>query len=404
MLISPSKISFKPILLQSKPLSNLPKLKTLNKDTVSFGYIDAPEPPKDLQLYRCIGESELNALLEGKTMEHSKYATSDPKGWQANDWHNGFNSRKGKIYYITFKTGSENIDIRDRRDSLEDTRYGVGAYNLDNIQNIRKGHNAHGELVWAEDFENAKKSDKENKLKEIERLRNDLKELLYCKPRCNSEIEKICDELGSYANEFPEIIDGLKPLLKNDNQCLNMLLGVISDADRPEDWQFVQNELQNFSDNGIRVDNIYLVDYIKKHASDEDVPIFLDIAKNDPNARGFIGNILKKIATQKSHSMIKEAYLSGDEHTQYNLIYYFEDKEDRADIARLTLEKYKKQQDEILNIGDYRNSALISECIQILEKHGSKDDISLLEEYAKESFSYANGDAVIAINKLKMEK
>lgn len=397
MLIMPNKISFKPITLQAKQLSNLPKLKTLNKDTVSFGYIDAPRPSKDLQLYRCIGESELNALLEGKTIGYGNYATSDPRGWGARNWHNGFTNHEKNTYFITFKTGDENFEMRDRRDSYEE-------YNLDNIQNIRKGHNVHGELVWAEDFENAKRQDKENKLSEIDRLINNLKELSDTNDTNDTKINEIYDELGSYAKEFPNIIDRLKPISENNEEQTGLFFGVIADANRPRDWSFVKNKLQDFLNNDICIDINPLFSYIGRYAQEEDCSMLLDIEKNDKISIDYLGSILNKFETPQSHSMIKERYLNGNTHTQYNLIDYFKGKEDRADIARFTLDKYKNQQDEILNVGDYNNSALISECVQILEKQGSKDDIPLLEEYTQGNSSYFNYEIKSAINKLNQQK
>lgn len=269
------------------------KFKTENKDTVSFGYIDAPLPSKDLQLYRAIGQRELRALLNGQTIEGHSYATSDPRGWAASNWHSGFAHNNKNPYFVTFKTGDENFDIMDRRDSFADTRYSVGDYNLSNVQNIRKGHNAHGELIYSENFEYAKEIDKQTKLQEIKRLTNELKKLqirnginkFLSKIQFNNsettdkkDIMRACiyDELGSYAKEFPNIIDELKPLSVNDDHCTNMLLNIIADVNRYEDLQFVREQLHKFAEHKFPVDDSSLR-FIQKNGSEEDVDLILDI-------------------------------------------------------------------------------------------------------------------------------
>lgn len=395
-----------------------PKLKTLNKDIISFGYIDAPPPSKDLQLYRCIGVRELRALLKGETIEGHSYATSDPRGWAASNWHSGFGHNGRNLYFVTFKTGDKDFDTSDRRDSFVDTRYSVGDYNLSNVTNIRKGHSAHGELVYAEDFENAKKLDKQTKLQEIKRLLKDLKNLQnptgvnkflskIAPKNTNTADEKeirlvdIYDELGSYANEFPEIIEDLKPLSIKDDRSANLLIKVISDADRHEDLTFVRETLQKFLKNKFPIDETP-VNFIKRHGSKEDVRLILDILKAGQNSEySDIGLTLKKISTPQTHNLIKETYLSGNLDEQYALMDYFEEKPDNAEIARFTLDKYKDRQKNILDTSNYRHPALISMCIKFLEQSGSKADIHLLEEYTKERFSYANDEAADAIKKLK---
>lgn len=389
MRITQNGIFFKPIFPPSKQILNQPKLKTLSKDTVSFGFTRDKKPSKDLQLYRCIGESELNALLKGETIDNGQiYTTSDPRGWFTSNWHNGFNYKKRNTYFITFKTGDENFYIEDRRDNSSDTRYVVRAYNLDNVQNIRKGHNAHGELVWAEDFENAKKLDKENKLREIDRLLNDLRKLSDTKDIDDEKIAEIYDELGYYAKEFPEIIDRLKPLSEHSDKLTILLFKAITDANRPDDWLFVKNKLQNFLNNDVCIDIDFLSGYIGNHATEEDIPMLLDIANSNKLQNNYMGLALSKFEAPEIHSIIKDIYLNGNPLTQHNLLDYFGNKEDIKDIVKYTLEEYKNQQDEMTyryscENNSYENFELIQDCIFYLGRIGSKDDIPLLKDYEK---------------------
>lgn len=376
----------------------MPKIKTLNKDTISFGHLNEPIP-KDLQLYRCIGESEYKALLNGETINFA-YSTSDPRGWEAWDWHNGFNAGKKDIYFVTYKTIDEDL-IMDKRDYAKDTRYMVDEYNLTNVKNIRKGYNAHGVLVYAENFESALNSDKKEKTKEINRLIGDIKatkktlalvrrttsKTIQGKINSSEELEykklkKIYDELASYAEEFPDVVDKLKPVSKDDIYCKKFLPDVIRDANRQEDLQLARNILRELLDKNLPIDEVVL---IGEYGSNEDVDLLLDIAKSDKN-KAWVDIALSKIADTKSYPIIEDTYLNGNAKVQEKMIEFFEGK-DALKIARLTLEKYKNNKREITPYVKYH-------CFGILGRKGSLEDIPLLEKW--DSF-----DAEEEIKKIK---
>ena len=64
-------------------------LQPLKNDVVSFGYL-GKKVPKDIQLYRCIGEKEYQKLVDGEIISSSGYSTSSPKGWEANGWNDAY--------------------------------------------------------------------------------------------------------------------------------------------------------------------------------------------------------------------------------------------------------------------------------------------------------------------------
>lgn len=54
----------------------------------------------------------------------------------------------------------------------KDTRYGIDSYFLEDVANIREGSNAHGKLVYAENFEDVKQEDLKQKKAEIYGLKD----------------------------------------------------------------------------------------------------------------------------------------------------------------------------------------------------------------------------------------
>ena len=179
-------------------------LKTLKTNSIHFG-VFMGYVPNDIQLFRCIGEEEFQKLIKGESVLSSGFVTTNPMGWGATDWLNGFipfNKGKLNYYFITFKKRRFS-QIADFRDSNKDTKYKIfESYSLDDIKDIRKGNNVRGELVWADDFEEEKKKDILNKTETIMWLNNMLQ-------ANNPKIDKrtIKNELLSYQKEFPELIE-----------------------------------------------------------------------------------------------------------------------------------------------------------------------------------------------------
>ena len=198
------KISPISLLNYRKPIntSSKQKLHGLKQDTVSFG-IFMGYLPKDTQIYRCIGEEEYQKLLNNESISSSGFVTTNPQGWAATNWFDGFmpfNRGHYNHYFITFKKNRFS-QIADFRDSIKDTKCKIFEdYSLDDIENIRKGNNAHGELVWAENFEEEKEKDILNKKETISWLID-----LYNSNFSKIDKRKIKDELLSYQKEFPEI-------------------------------------------------------------------------------------------------------------------------------------------------------------------------------------------------------
>ena len=385
--------------------------KPVNKDIVSFGYINVGPVPKDLQIYRAIGEDELKELLSGECVEGHSYATSDPRGWKATNWHNGFGGMNKEIYFVTFKTGY--LDIEDRRDSLEDTRYGVEAYTINDIKNIRKGHNIHGELIYAPDFEKEKALDVENKKKQIKKIIDGIKkykeptnlEKFLCSlKKSNAETQRDLklfddyDELGSYCEEFPEIIDEIKPLArKNDNHAHN-IMSLIFYADRGNDLPYVREYVNKCIEKNLQINDLS-ARYLQNQGKNEDLSLLLKMFEKEETRNQYTVKAMKKLALKEDIPKVKNVFQNGSIIDQYYLWYFFENTKEAAPLARFVLDKYKNEPQSKM-FCDYKITALISSCCKELKKNGNIDDIKYLEPYANGGDSYANTDAMIALNVL----
>ena len=152
-------------------------------------------------------KTNIKKLINNETISSSGFVTTNPQGWAATCWNDGFvpiNKGGYNYYFITFKKGRFD-KIADFADSAKDTKHRIYEnYSLADIENIRKGYNAHGELVWAENFEEEKAKDVSEKKSIISWLIG----ILNCNnPRLDKRIVK--DELLSYQKEFPEIVGNL---------------------------------------------------------------------------------------------------------------------------------------------------------------------------------------------------
>lgn len=168
---------------------------SLDFDTITF----KSRNYSDTQLYRCAGVTEVENSCKGKKISGPFYATSDRRGWQSKDWNSGYNANGDNFYFIKFKRGS--IDYEDARRFTYDTRYKIYEYTIDNIEEIRKGHSIHGELVYSDNFELEKAKDISNKKQEIESTINELRNA----QKTDNIYTKAIDILKSYSEEFPKL-------------------------------------------------------------------------------------------------------------------------------------------------------------------------------------------------------
>ncbi|MBQ9245700.1 hypothetical protein IJ182_05480 [bacterium] len=259
-----NKISF------NKNVTSELKLKSLDKDTVSFGFNQGRVDP-DIQLYRCIGQSEYDSLMAGERVLSSGYLTSDPKGWKAYNWNSGFHDFKTEQnYFITFK--KNHLFVCDARDDEEDTRYVThSSYTLDDIDNIRRGTNVHGEMVYAENDEMIVQDIQQKKLA-IANLLSILKTSSNPTDRANA-----WDELISYSVEFPEIILNLvKDIVDfNSQEDVYGYSTIITKYDSPEYMDEYRKCLHSY----VSTDIMPSVDfsYLMHHAQKEDLPDIMKI-------------------------------------------------------------------------------------------------------------------------------
>lgn len=402
----------------SSVYTTTPKIKSLNKDTISFGYINAGPVPKDIQLYRAIGYGEYKKLLEGKCIEGHSYTTSDPRGWIAKGWNLAYGDWNSDNYFVTFKT-NRNLDIMDRRDSLEDTRYSIGDYTLDDVKEIRKGNNVHGELLYAPNFEEAKAEDLKKKESEIQRLTKIIKSQI--QPSLQEKFRSVFrktdntntkkemlynayDELGSYCKEFPEIIDSMMSIAQQKDSHIYNVISMVYYANREQDLSYVRKYLNDCLDNN-KVINNKAVEYMKKQGKNEDMPLlmrmFAEGADKPSISRHTVVDAIKKAASSKEdYDMLKNTFKNSDIISQYYLMPFFEDTDDYTTLSRFILDKYKNESQKEM-FKDYKIEGLMSACIKELKQHGSLEDIEYIEPYAKENLVYVNEEAQKAIATLE---
>jgi len=381
------------------------KYKTLRHDTVSFGYLHE-EVPQDLQVYRCIGESEYKALLNGETIECGKYVTSSPMGWLSKNWNNGFiyNENKGKdVYFITFKIGK--LEITSRRDNEKDSRYGLWSeYTLDDISNIRKGFNTHGELVWAENFIEEKKKDVEHKKIEISKL------MAKIESNCSIEERKSAiDELASYSKEFPQIVELFEKFVDYNNENdINDLVYLINKTDCDKFLPQYRKCL-NSIENGVAPHrNFY--DFLKKYGSKEDLNTVLNLIKGkhfiEPmNLSQVLNNltddvdkdfIIKELNDNDMDNLIilSSFILARDEDGRY------------SDIMDNILNKgyfFHKNLQEDDNETEDKINYIIDPCIKYMEKFNIKTAIGTMELFCQDDMlkTWWQNDIRYAIARLK---
>lgn len=386
-------------------ISNL-KYKTLRHDTVSFGYLHE-EVPQNIQVYRCIGKEEYLKLLQGESIWSSGYATSDPRGWSASGWNNGFtpSNSDSECYFITFKTGK--LDISSRRDNEKDTRYGINdEYSLEDISNIRKGFNTHGELVWAENFEEAKARDIKHKKSEILRLIETAKN-----GYLNYDKEDVIDELISYSVEFPQItslFEGSVDFSNGDN--VNDFASIISSLNNEEDLPKFRKCMESYLHGVPAKKSVF--SFLAWHGDKSDLDTYMRIAdKNKFQPDKTYIDILINLSEEENFKNIISRF-DTDRPEDLVLLSYFYESADRTGkylkkVEKLLLKcdrlrrdlKFSKNEDDRDNLWH-----TIDTCMYYLIKYGNRDSLSVIEHYCKDDpkLIYKYYDAEYA--KKKIEK
>lgn len=157
----------------------------------------------------------------------------------------------------------------------KDTRYGIGSYFLEDVANIREGSNAHGKLVYAENFEDAKQEDLKQKKAEIYGLKD-----IIINSNDNNARELAWDELGSYTNEFPKIIELMNPHMDFNNEAdVNGYAFSILKADKKIYLPQFRECLKSYLREDIRMHK-KVPYFLEKYVDNGDLPLVLDLIKN----------------------------------------------------------------------------------------------------------------------------
>lgn len=394
--------------LSTNCCSNSPvTLPELKSDTVSFGYL-YENVDKDMQIYRSISQSELNALFKGEKIHSGGYVTSDPRGWGSYNWDSGYVFDKSEpVYFVTFKKNK--LSITSRRDNEKDTRYGISSYFLEDVANIREGNNAHGKLVYAENFEDAKQEDLKQKKAEIYRLKD-----IITNSNDNNAKELAWDELGSYTNEFPKIIELMNPHMDFNNEAdVNGYAFSILKADKKIYLPQFRECLKSYLREDIRMYN-KVPYFLEKYGDNGDLPLVLDLIKNKKMDKYSSGSILASIAEEKDFPNILSRLKTNDGDNLYTLAGFYSSKNTNGkynDIFRDILNNYinvsiddMQENDDLTGAKDFTH--VVEKCASVLGKFGTTEDIKILKKYCSEKNPsyYPSGEVHDAIKEIVLRE
>ena len=375
------------------------KINSLKTDIVSFKSVKQEEIPKDIQLYRCIGEEEYQSLLNGNKIKSSGFVTSDAKGWHATDWHDGFKSQSQAFdsYFITFKKGRFK-NIQDKRISIgkcSDSRYRIDEeYSLEDIDNIRQGFNTHGKIVWAENLEEKIRQDTELKKREISRLIDIIKNQYK-----NSSRKVVINELGSYAREFPEIIKEIERYIDFEKEeDVNDFAYLINKADNgqylPEYRRCINAYL-----NGIWA-NSNLFIFLSRHGGKEDLSFVLDLLDKETIIKSpqTVCSALNSVANKDDYEEIFERLNKDDINNIAILLQYTiegdENGEHIEDIKKILLNCYRLYLNNctgkyLIYDGIFSLSAVVNKCLEYMEKYANDEEsINIIKLFCSNEKQY----------------
>ena len=291
-------LSYNSISRPHNDVSHRVKLSGLSKDTVSFGYL-FESVPQDMQIYRSIGKSEFEKLMNGESVSTQGYVTSSPKGWGTREWVGGYSYGRDveNTYFVTFKKGR--FLISSRRDDEFDTRYGINrSYSLEDVENIRKGVNAHGELVWSQDFENDKIKDIQDKKLRITILIDSLKQ------NNKSDNISLIGELLSYSKEFPQIAHLYSDFADFSNtHDVNNLVELIDYSGGIEYLPIYDRCLKSF----IEGTPVYLdirLDYLRNNGGDYEFNLLFDSLDKNIFGEDALANAFSNLADENKYKLL----------------------------------------------------------------------------------------------------
>lgn len=339
--------------------------------------------PGEDKIYRAIGQSEFEALLRGDTIFSSGYVTNNPKGWMGTDWNTGFHCESNECYFVTFK--NENLPFVGSRDFWNDPRLGVNGYTIDNVENIRKGFNVHGKLVFARNFKDAQLHDRKLKFEDI---RANLRILA----RNKDEVlrREAWDNLTSYVKEFPKIVKDSLPFvhLKSAEDLKNYAI-LICESDKKENMTLLHDVIKNFIKSDVFPPHVISL-YIGKHGSSEDIPILIDLLNkfsyHDKMEYQAL-NLGKTISTLsdgniQTNKLIFKSLLSVNP-TKLNVLstYFtaFNSDGSKIGVFRKILGKCKPLSTACADNLNYNMA--VTRCASELAKFGDMSDIMLLEHF-----------------------
>ncbi len=388
---------------------NVPRFNTpLSADTVSFGYLHE-DVDQNLQVYRSISESEFKNLLKGDTFYH-KYVTSDPRGWDAGSWDSGYvhPNTKEPVYFITFKTNV--LKITSRRDDEDDTRYGVYKYTINDVKDVRKGTNAHGEIVYAENLQEAKAVDKKEKEKRISEL-----ETIIESSTNQDEKAEAWDELSSFASEYPSIVERMQKYVDYENEFdINNYAYLIQQSDKEEFKGEYNKCINTLLRKGMKIES-WILHFYDKHAQLEDLDTLFQILESKKKKRYKYSHILSGLIENKeAQKIIFEKY---KQHTNEDILVLVNCLQKRnedgryTDVFRDILNHHvdvKTRSDELEDDENededeyFIYSVILDKCSAELGKFGNKEDIKLLEKFIDKERpdSYPSIDIMYAIENI----
>lgn len=338
------------------------------RDTISF----RASTKFNKSLYRAINVEELKVLLQGIPVGNYKYVTTNPMGFGATNWANGFANSKKDTFFIKFKNNHFNfIEIQDRRDDPNDTRFVIRKnVTIDDVDSIYKGHNINGEMIWPKN----KALKLEDKNKKLYRIYEIFKEL----ENNSSNIKNLIIELGSYTREFPSIIS---VLMKNKNISLSSydLSYLINESKNAQYYTYIKESLKNsITDSDKTLISPFAIDYMSDFAKKEDLALVLEVLKRDTekNIHGY-PKLISEIASKKDITILEKIFNEGDYSMKNILLLTFKNLDSKKITKKKAIDFCEKLLNEIKDFKeeDYKNNAdlcnLLFTCTYILDENNA---------------------------------
>lgn len=341
-------------------------------------------------LYRTIGKDEYKKLIKGIPLDGHKYCSINPAGWNAYQWGRGFKKDKPDTFFVTFKknhfASNDIIQLdhtyKEANSNWYDVRFVLqNPYSLDDVVSIRKGNNAHGEIVWANSPDTIA-NDKAMKKDKIRLLYNS-----FFNKKNESQLWDDLEEFSCFVEEYPEIIENLikdkGPFSLNDIDLL------IARSKNKNFLPYIRSRIEKHAQDKVEITDSTLK-YIQNYGSNKDLDLILIAVKNQNNSYSALPYCLmiENFMEDKDVPKLLKLALESNIYVRNAIFYAFstrfskgEYKDEMLTLCRQVLKDYTNIRTWKDEYKKFHGEQMIYNSASILGHHGDKSDIELLKPY-----------------------